>query len=65
MVSIVDLEQPRRWYAALRNAPLTHQALSQDPGVTATLTPLDNNRVSVTLSPVQYYASVMIAASNP
>jgi len=43
----------------LRNMPLTHQALSQDPGVTATLTPLDNNRVSVTLSPVQCYASVM------
>ena len=47
----------------LRGAVLTHQILSPDPGVTASVTPVDNNRVSVTLSPVQYYASVMITTS--
>jgi hypothetical protein len=49
----------------LRGVRLTHQILSPDPGVTATITPLDNQRVSVTVGPVQYYASMMIAASNP
>lgn len=47
----------------LRNVGLIHQVLSPDPAVAASVTPLDNNRVSVTLSPVQY-ASVMIAVSN-
>lgn len=46
----------------LRGTTLTHTVLSPEPGVSAIITPLDSNRVSVTLSLVRIYASLMLTA---
>lgn len=48
----------------LRDAILTHQILSPEPGVTTTITPLDGGRISVTVGALELYASVMVTATT-
>lgn len=48
----------------LRGAALKHQVLSPEEGISVTVEPAGEGRVRVVLSPITYYASVMISPAT-